>query len=122
MIVQIVLAVMSIGHGKGGVARLDIVAYSLFSVAFATYLLSSRPVLSIVLLIITDLVAFTPTLVKNWHDPSSDSPMYYSFAVFASMLSVAAASTIADPVQSAFPAYLVVINLVALTPLIKLRN
>lgn len=118
---QILLFGLSMKHGVGGVARLDIICYAAFTVSLSAYLLTKDAVLSLTLLILTDLIGFLPTLVKTWRDPSSETWPYYFFGgVIAAAASVLASATTAY-VELAFPIYICAANGVV-TALILLRE
>ena len=115
---QVVLFFLSLKHGIGGLARLDIVCYMTFVISLVIYLLTKNAALSLTTLISTDLIAFAPTLVKIWKDPTSDSWLFFVVGGMAA----AAASFLARNTNSyteiIFPIYIFVANGLAAFPIL----
>lgn len=115
---QILLFVLAIRYGVGGLTRFDVVCYIAFAATLTAYLATSNAVLSLSLLIVTDAIAFLPTLVKIWRDPASDTWLYFLVGgVGAAAASLLARST-NSYVEVVFPAYIFVANAVAAAPLL----
>lgn len=115
---QIILFALSIKHGMGGLTRLDIACYGAFIISFSTYLLTKNATLSLTFLILTDVVAFLPTIVKIWRDPSSDT---WIFFVVGGMMAAAASLLARDTntyAEIIFPIYIFIANGVAVLPII----
>lgn len=115
---QMLLFGLSFKYGMGGLSRLDITCYGAFAISLLAYLLTKNATLSLTLLILTDLIAFVPTIVKIWRDPTSDT---WAFFVVGGM-AAAAASLLARSGNSygevIFPAYIFVSNALAAAPII----
>lgn len=118
VISQFVLLILSVKYGLGGLKRLDIASYGLFVLAITGYIVTGETLVGLLLLSAADLVAFVPTLVKNWKDPSTDTPLFYIIGGVAPALSILAASSYTDLNQLIVPAYLVAINALAVYPLL----
>lgn len=115
---QIILFGLSIKYGKGGLGRLDLICYAAFIVSLSVYLLTKDAALSLTMLILTDSIAFLPTLVKNWRDPTSDT--WFFFVVGG--MGAAAASLLSrssnNYAELVFPAYIFVANALAAAPIL----
>ena len=115
---QLILLALSVKYGLGGLKRVDIASYIMFSFALTAYLITGETLVGLFLLCLTDVVAFIPTLVKNFRDPSTDTPLFYAIGAVAPTFSLFAASDYSDLNQVLVPAYLIIINILALVPLI----
>lgn len=98
---QTILLGLGIKYGVGGMQRLYKVCY--------------------VWLCLTDLAAITPTIIKNWRLPGSDSPLWFGAGVVASILSALAAKhyTVTELMVLV---YLAFANLLAFIPLLWLNK
>ena len=96
-------------YGVGGLRKLDIICYVLLGVSIIVWLSTPYTLLALTIAIFTDAVSFTPTIVKTWHHPKSETPLYYWAGVVAPLFSI-----MAEQHRSAsfvaFPLYLVVAN------------
>ncbi len=118
LVIQLILSALSIKHGMGGLARLDIACYGIFFVSLAVYLITNDTELSLSMLIFADFVAFLPTIVKNWRDPTSDTWVFYLVGgVFASVASLLARDS-NDYAEIIFPLYLLLANIIAVLPVL----
>ena len=115
---QGLLVVFALKYGVGGLRKIDIVCYCLFFLTLFAYIMSSDSKLVLYLSILTDFVAFIPVIVKNWQDPLSDSVVYFLVEGILAPLFSILSSTSFDLISVAFPLYLLVVNFVALVPLI----
>ena len=115
---QVILLGLSIRHGMGGLARLDIACYGAFVISFGAYLLTKNATLSLTLLILTDSAAFLPTIVKIWRDPTSDTWIFFvvgGMTASAASLLARNTNTYAEVI---FPAYIFIANGIAVLPII----
>jgi hypothetical protein len=111
VIASLVLAAQSITRGVGGWSRDDIICYSLSAVDLVLWLTSHDALLALHLTIIADMIAFAPTLIKTWRDPSSESALFYWGGVIAPIGSIIASSTMSYS-SIVFPAYVAIANFV----------
>ncbi|MGI8419257.1 MAG: hypothetical protein ACR2LN_01285 [Candidatus Levyibacteriota bacterium] len=115
---QIVLFVLSIKYGMGGLARLDIICYGAFIISLTTYLLTRDAALSLTLLVLTDLIAFLPTIVKIWRDPTSDTWVFYVVGGMAAATASLLARNSNSYTELVFPAYIFITNTLAALPIL----
>lgn len=114
---QMLLFGLGLRYGVGGLSRVDIICYLAFGVSIGAYVLTQDVVLSLLLLMVTDSIAFAPTILKIWRDPASDTWMFFFFGgVMAAAASLLASSS-GTFVELAFPGYLFVANAVAAVPI-----
>ncbi len=84
---------------------------ALSAVALALWFVTSDANLAISFAIVSDTLAGIPTLTKTWRNPETESPWPFITGVFNSLTSFAVA-TLWSFSELAFPAYLVVVNVV----------
>ncbi len=115
---QVILFTLSIKHGMGGLKRLDLACYGAFIISLSAYLLTKNATLSLTLLILTDFIAFLPTLEKIWRDPTSDTWKFFVVGgMAASAASLLARNTNAYT-EIVFPIYIFITNGLAALPII----
>jgi hypothetical protein len=113
LIGSIGILALALKHGEGGLSRLDKACYALMAFDVVIWLSTGNALLALHLSVLADLIAFTPTLVKTWHRPHTETPTFFVIGLVAPALNVAAASSFSYAVLL-FPVYLVVVNLVEL--------
>ena len=104
------ILVLGIQKGISGLSTIDVVCYILLAVDLAFWLTTKHTLLALHLSIIADFIAFTPTLIKTWRHPWTETPLYFMTMVIASPLNIIAAGTYGYSIVL-FPAYLGVVNL-----------
>lgn len=104
------ILLLSLRHGEGGLHRLDKLCYLLLVLDLLLWASTGSALLALHLSVAADLVAFTPTLVKTWHNPHSETPLFYAVGVLAPALNMLAAGQTSYRVLL-FPVYLVAANL-----------
>ena len=77
MSVIVVLTLSFLKKGKRDIVLTDTIFFILAFVALCLWLFAKQPVLSIVLLTVTELFAFVPTIRKSWHKPYSETLAFY---------------------------------------------
>jgi len=119
---QLILLILSIKYGLGGLQKVDIMSYLIFTLSLIGYLLTGNTLVALLLLCTTDIVAFIPTLVKNFRDPTSDTPLFYVVGAIAPAFAFLAASDYSDINQTIVPAYLVFVNILAVVPVLFFKT
>lgn len=73
------LGVIGLGlkHGKRDITQSDTLVAILGLVAIGFWLIVDQPVISIILAVLADLLAFIPTIRKSWHKPHSETLSLY---------------------------------------------
>jgi hypothetical protein len=104
------ILVLGIRKGMGGLSIIDVVCYVLLAIDLGLWLSTKHTLLALHLSILADFIAFTPTLVKTWRHPWTETPLYFMTMVIASPLNIIAIGTYRYSIV-VFPAYLGVINL-----------
>ncbi len=100
---------LAMKYGIGGLRKLDLLCYGLLSASLTVWVISGSALIALHMTILTDLIAFTPTLIKTWHEPASETPLFFAVGAFAPLLAMVGLSSY-DYAIIAFPLYLAVIN------------
>jgi len=87
----------------------DLACGALSAAALVLWYITSNPDVAIVFAICSDALAGVPTLIKAWRNPITESAWPYVTGMFAPLTSFAVLTTWGFS-EVAFPAYLVVIN------------
>ncbi len=106
---SILILLSSLKYGVGGLKKLDVVCYVLLAADLFFWLTTSNSLIALHLTVLADLIAFTPTLEKTWHDPSSETTTFFLLGVIAPLLSIAASKELTYGIIL-FPAYLAIAN------------
>jgi hypothetical protein len=117
---SVAILALAIKHGVGGFARLDLACYGLLVVDLVVWLVTGNALIALHLSVLADLIAFTPTLVKTWHHPKSETPLFFMTGIVAPILNIIATGRFSYAVLL-FPCYLALANLFE-TLLIVLRG
>ncbi len=96
--------------GYWKLSKIDYICGVLSGLALLLWYLTKEPNLAITMAIASDAFAGLPTVIKAWSNPETESVWPYLTGIFAPMTSFAAAVSWSFS-EIAFPAYLVMINL-----------
>lgn len=69
--------ILSLKSGKKDITKSDKVVAILSLAAIVSWLIADQPVLSVILIISSDMFAFIPTVRKSWRNPRSESLLFY---------------------------------------------
>ena len=100
---------LSLKRGVDGLSRLDLACYGLLAVSLVIWLTTQNAFLALHMTVLTDVVAFMPTLVKTWHKPATETPLFFTIGLVAPLLSIVAGGEYGYAIIL-FPLYLAVIN------------
>ena len=93
----------------GGMAKLDIICYSLLVVDVTFWLTTDNTQMALVLTITADIIATVPTIIKTYKFPNSETPLFHGLGTIAALLAI-----LAEPqfifVTVMFPIYLFFTN------------
>lgn len=95
--------------------RIDYICAILATAAIIFWLLTDQPGLAVVFLILTDLCAAIPTLIKSWQEPRSESPIVFLSGLVGPVLGLITNQNFTF-ITSGFLVYIVLIN--SLLPII----
>jgi Na+/phosphate symporter len=108
---SVMILVLALQKGVGGLKRTDLICYVLLGLGMLVWLTTRNAVLGLHLTVLTDVVAFMPTLIKTWREPDSETPLFFIAGAVAPLFSMAAAGEYTYAVLL-FPAYLAAVNLI----------
>lgn len=105
----VILALCLGGYGYKKYGAIDWICAVLAIVAIVLWQLAHQPVFAIALAALADFLAAIPTLIKSWKDPWSEDPTQFLMISGGGLLAVLS-TTIINPANIIFPAYLCVLN------------
>jgi hypothetical protein len=71
------VVVLGLKHGKRDITRSDKIVAILALIAIGFWLIAKQPVISVILTVVADLLAFIPTVRKSWFKPHSETLSLY---------------------------------------------
>lgn len=71
------VVILSLKSGKKDITVSDTVTAILSLIAIGFWLIADQPVVSIILVVAADMLAFWPTVRKSWHKPHSETLSLY---------------------------------------------
>lgn len=104
-----IILILSIKKGIGGYGLFDGVVFVMALASLVVWQTTNNPVLGLIMSIVTDLIAFSPTIVKIWKLPATEEWKFYMSDVVASFFSILSISAYTVG-NLAFPAYILAIN------------
>ncbi len=100
--------------------KLDYICGLLSVLALVLWMITKQPGVAIFFAIIADVFAAVPTIIKSWHFPETETVDLYIVSVFVNATSFAAVK-VWNFSSIAFPAYLVVINILFVFAILRGR-
>jgi hypothetical protein len=85
------VVILGLKNGKRDITKSDTVVAILGLVAIGFWLIVKQPVISIILIVVADILAFIPTVRKSWHKPHSETLSLYitnTFRFFLAFLAI----------------------------------
>ncbi len=110
LIGSLIIFLLSLKRGIGGTGKIDLVVFIMTMVSLFIWQTTQNPVLGLTMSVLTDLIAFTPTLVKTWHLPHTEEWKFYLSDVIASTFSIFSISSYSYG-NLVFPIYIFLINM-----------
>lgn len=93
VLASLLIAVLSVLYGFGSFHKRDTVSLAIAAAGLLAWLLTNRPIIAILMVVIVDFAGFWLTLVKTWHAPHSETLIAWQLSCVAAVLSVFAAGT-----------------------------
>jgi hypothetical protein len=87
------VVLLSLKGGKKDITTSDTIVAILSLIAIGFWLVADQPVVSIILVIIADGLAFIPTIRKSWHKPYTETLSLYVTNALRFFLALAAVET-----------------------------
>jgi hypothetical protein len=104
-----VIFVLSLKKGIGGKGKMDIVVFIMAILSLIIWQTTNNPILGLIMSIVTDIIAFSPTLVKTWNLPHTEEWKFYMSDVVASTFSILSIKSYTYA-SLIFPIYILLIN------------
>ena len=85
------VVILGLKNGKRDITKSDTVVAILGLIAIGFWLIVKQPVVSIILIVVADILAFIPTIRKSWHKPHSETLSLYitnTFRFFLAFLAI----------------------------------
>lgn len=89
-IVCILIFLLCLKYGEKNITKLDVLFFCLALLSLFLWLVAHQPVLSVILVVLTDILGFAPTLRKSWNKPYSETLFTWWVAAFRHGLGVIA--------------------------------
>lgn len=90
---NLVIFILSIKYGVGGTTKLDMWVLSLAILSLIVWQATQNPVLGLTMSIMTNFVAFLPTIVKSWRSPETEEWRVYVFYVLSNIFVILSLSS-----------------------------
>lgn len=87
------VVILSLKGGRKDITTSDTVVAILSLIAIGFWLIADQPIVSIILVIIADILAFIPTVNKTWRKPHSETLSLYITNAIRFFLALAAVET-----------------------------
>lgn len=87
-ILCLVVLLLGIKFGKKDITVLDTGLLVLTLIAIFVWLFAKRPILSVILVTLADLLAFMPTIRKSWNKPDTETLIHYQINTFRFVLAI----------------------------------
>lgn len=104
-----IIFLLGLRQGNKDITKTDTAIFIAVLVGTVLWLLADEPVLSTVLLVTTDVLAFGPTIRKSWNKPKQETPITYTITAFRHGLSVVALNKLTI-VTALFPITWTIVN------------
>jgi hypothetical protein len=102
--------ILSIKYGVGGTSKMDAVVFIGAMASLVIWKTTNDAALGLYASILTDLIGFSPTIIKAWKDHTSEEWKFYACDVLASFFNLLALKSLLFN-EVVFPVYIFLINL-----------
>ncbi len=116
-----IIFLLSLKKGIGGYSGMDIVVFLMTIASLVIWKRTDNALVGLMMSILTDIIAFTPTIVKTWNLPHTEEWRFYLSDVVASTFSIL--SIAAYSLETlAFPVYILAINTMSVVMILGRRK
>lgn len=84
----VIIFLFSLKYGFNGATRTDTMFLGLALVGVTLWPLTGDPMLSVIIAVTIDLLAFSPTIRKTWVEPTTETPILFASNVLRHMLAL----------------------------------
>lgn len=93
-LILIFIFLLSLKFGEKDIRKIDVIFLLLAFISLFLWIVIDQPVLSIILIVFTDVLGFSPTIRKSFYNPNQESTITWGIAVFRHSLVITALSQI----------------------------
>lgn len=86
-------AVLSVRYGYGSFHKRDAVSLMIAGLGLVAWLLTDKPLVAIIMVVVIDFAGFWLTLIKTWHAPHSETLITWQLSCASAIISIFAIST-----------------------------
>jgi hypothetical protein len=120
-----IIFILSLKYGEGKWAKMDFLCLGIAGIGILVWQITSNPLLGLYAAILADFTGISPTLVKTYKRPESESWIYFFIGSIACAFNLAATKEFT--IQNiSYPLYLMLINLtivlLVLRPKLKIND
>jgi hypothetical protein len=87
------IAILSLKYGYGSLHKRDGLSIGVALFGLAAWLITSNPLLAIIMVVMVDFAGFWLTIVKTWHAPHSETLISWELSLIGNIIGVAAVTT-----------------------------
>ena len=116
-----IIFLLSIKKGIGGYGKLDFIVLFLTIASLVVWKTTDNPTLGLFMSIFTDIIAFTPTIIKTWQLPHTEEWKFYMSDVVASFFSILSIQMYSME-NLVFPIYIFCINTLSVVMILGRRK
>lgn len=109
-LVALIVVIYAFKYRNLTISKIDWVCFIGAVISLILWLLFNQPLIAVILLILTDLLAFIPTFRKTWNLPHDETLFEYGMASLKFIVAFFAFSSFSI-VTVMYPAYLVIANI-----------
>ena len=106
---SLAILVLALYKGAGGFNRTDVLCYVMLVIDVWWWLATKDALLALHLTMVADTIAFYPTVIKTWHNPKSETPLFFIAGTIAPILNMVAVGSYSYQ-TIVFPLYLAIAN------------
>lgn len=115
-----IIFILSFKYGMGGWSKADILCLIIAIIGIVLWRITEDPFLALCASIFADFIGMVPTLLKSYHKPETETWHFYFLAGLGALLNLFAIKTFVLQ-QYIFPLYIVLINIVTISLLLRKR-
>ena len=109
-VICLVIFLKSMGNGKKGIKRTDVVSLFMAIISLVLWLIVKQPLISIVLIVVVDLFSFLPTITKSWNKPFEETLFTWTMNWVRQLIIIMSLEEI-NLINAMYPVYALTVNM-----------